>query len=208
MATKKDSFLNMVLALFMVTFFSAAILGFVYNITNAPIAKAADKTQESAIKAILPEFKTLGKSQIIVPEGGGENLEFFPAYNKSKKLVGMAVKTSTMNGFSGLIEMMVGFQPDGNIFGYQILKHQETPGLGARMTTWFKDINHPKRNIIGKNPGKINFTVNKDGGDIDAMTASTITSRAFLEAVKRAYKEYMASSFAVNKDSNLKGGKQ
>jgi len=207
MATKKDSFLNMVLALFMVTFFSAAILGFVYNITKAPIEKAADNTQESALKSILPEFKTLGKSQMIAPEGGTDSLEFFPAYDKSNILVGMAVKTSTKNGFSGLIEMMVGFKPDGDIFGYQVLKHQETPGLGARMTTWFKDISHPKRNIIGKNPGKINFTVNKDGGDIDAMTASTITSRAFLEAVKRAYKGYM-SSFAANKDSNLKGGKQ
>lgn len=207
MATKKDTFLNMVLALFLVTFFSAAILGFVYNITKTPIEKAAEKTQEDALKAILPEFNSLGKAQMVAPEDEGDSLEFFPAYNKSNELVGMAVKTTTNNGFSGLIEMMVGFKPDGNIFGYQILKHQETPGLGARMTTWFKDKTHPKRNIIGKNPGKINFTVNKDGGDIDAMTASTITSRAFLEAVKRAYKQYILS-FAANKDSNLKGGKQ
>jgi len=208
MATKKDSFLNMVLALFMVTFFSAAILGFVYNITKSPIEKAAQKTQESAIKAILPDFATLGEPQMVAAENGADSLEFFPAYDKSKVLVGMAVKTNTNKGFGGLIDMMVGFKPDGNIFGYQVLKHQETPGLGARMTTWFKDITHPKRNIIGKNPGKLNFTVNKDGGDIDAMTASTITSRAFLEAVKRAYKVYMSSSFVENKDSNLKGGKQ
>jgi electron transport complex protein RnfG len=40
---------------------------------------------------------------------------------------------------------------------------------------------------VGKNPGKVNFTVSKDGGDIDAITASTITSRAFLLAIKNAY---------------------
>ena len=55
------------------------------------------------------------------------------------------------------------------------------------MTTWFKNADKPGQNIIGKSPATTDFTVSKDGGKVDAITASTITSRAFLEAVVKAY---------------------
>ena len=90
----------------------------------------------------------------------------------------------------------MGFEADGTIRDYQILKHQETPGLGAKMGEWFKTEKN-NQSIIGKSPENNNMQVKKEGGDIDAITAATITSRAFLAAVRTAYAAYCES---------LKGG--
>jgi electron transport complex protein RnfG len=201
MAEKKSTFLSMVLTLFLVTFISAFILGFVQDMTREAIETSKMKAQNNAIKSILPEFTGLGKMIKVVPKEGGDSLEFFPAYGQSKQLVGIAVRTWSKNGFGGLIQVMAGFSPDGTITGYQILEHKETPGLGSKMDTWFNDPEKPGQNIIGKNPGKDKLTVRKDGGDIDAITASTITSRAFLEAVRRAYETYKNDSNSPGVDS-------
>ena len=183
----------MVMTLFLVTFLSASILGFVHSITKEAIDTAKMKEQNDAIKKILPKFTELGKSWKVTPKEGGDSLEFFPAYNGAEELVGVAAKTYSKKGFGGLIQMMVGFKPDGTISGYQVLDHKETPGLGSKMVSWFNNPDKPKQDVIGKNPGTTNFTVSKDGGDIDAITASTITSRAFLEAIRRAYETYKDS---------------
>jgi electron transport complex protein RnfG len=90
-----------------------------------------------------------------------------------------------VDGFGGKFRVMVGLDAEGNILGYEILEHQETPGLGAHMDHWFKDAAKPGQNIIGRKAGEL--TVSKDGGDVDAITAATITSRAFLKAINEAY---------------------
>ncbi len=180
----------MVLTLFAVTLISATVLGFVHSLTKDAIEASKLKAQNEAIKSILPEFDSLGESWKAAPTEGGDSLTFFPAYDASKNLVGVAVKTYSKNGFSGLIELMVGFKPDGEISGYQVLEHKETPGLGSKAQAWFSNETKPKQNIIGKNPETTDMHVSKDGGQVDAITASTITSRAFLEAVRRAYDTY------------------
>ena len=86
---------------------------------------------------------------------------------------------------------MVGFLPDGTIYNYSVLEHKETPGLGDKMGVWFNNKEKPKSYILDKNPGISNLTVSKDNGDVDAITAATISSRAFLDAIDRAYKAYM-----------------
>jgi len=191
----------MVLTLFLVTAVSAFILGFVQDMTHDAIVASKMKAQNDAIKSILPEFAALGKSIKVVPKEGGDSLEFFPAYNQSKELIGVAVKTYSKNGFGGLIQLMAGFSPDGTITGYQVLEHKETPGLGSKMAVWFNNAEKAGQNIIGRNPGKDNLTVKKDGGDVDAITASTITSRAFLEAVRRAYETYKIENGGPSVDS-------
>ena len=97
---------------------------------------------------------------------------------------GFAVETA-VDGFGGQFRVMVGFDAEGNILGYEILEHQETPGLGSHMVHWFKNAEKPGQNIIGRKGGSL--TVSKDGGDVDAITAATISSRAFLKAVNQAY---------------------
>lgn len=193
MAGKKEStFINMVLVLFIVTLVASAALGGLYELTKEPIAAAKLAKKLKAIKAVVPEFDNNPSDEMYsVDMPSGDKLEFYPA-RKGNELVGTAVKTYTTNGFSGYIWIMVGFKPDGSINNYSVLEHKETPGLGTKMEPWFKTIDPTKSkcSILGKNPGTANLTVSKDGGDVDAITAATISSRAFLEAVQTAYNEY------------------
>jgi electron transport complex protein RnfG len=122
-------------------------------------------------------------------------------------LIGTAVESTDKNGFGGALKIMVGFDPEGVILGYTVLEHSETPGLGAQADGWFRQksadakeqpmvvnvlLGAPEKpgnhNIIGMNPGDDLMTVSKDGGQVDAITPSTITSKAFLRAVNAAYK--------------------
>ena len=179
----------MVATLVLVTGIAAAALGFVYDFTKAPIEAAKIKAQTEAITQVLPEFDELRTSYKVPSEAGGDSIELFPAF-KGGELAGTAIKTYTRTGFSGYISIMAGIDKDGNISGYSVLDHAETPGLGSKMDTWFNNASKPNQNVIGKNPNTTNFTVSKDGGDIDAITASTITSRAFLDALRRGYTAY------------------
>ncbi|MCQ2341515.1 MAG: FMN-binding protein [Paludibacteraceae bacterium] len=95
------------------------------------------------------------------------------------------------DGFGGPIRIMVGFANDGTILGYEVLEQQETPGLGTHMVEWFKQADKPGQCIVGRQANG-QFTVSKDGGDVDAITAATISSRAFLKAVNSAYADWKA----------------
>ena len=189
MAKRESTFTNMVLTLLVVTAVSATALGYVYDLTKDAIEAAKIKAQAEAITKVLPKFETLGQSMKVAAESPGDSLEIFPAYN-GQELVGIAIKTYTKKGFSGFISIMAGIDKAGNFSGYEILEHAETPGLGSKMGVWFKNAEKPNQNVIGKSPKTTKFEVKKDGGDIDAITASTISSRAFLDALVRAYKAY------------------
>lgn len=110
----------------------------------------------------------------------------YPAKN-GDQWVGTAVEAKSM-GFGGELKVLVGFDAEGKIYNYSLLSHAETPGLGSKAADWFKEGN--KGSIKGMNPGEQPLTVSKDGGQVDAITASTITSRAFLNAVNAAYGAY------------------
>ena len=189
MAGKESNFRNMLITLFLVTFVAAGALGLVYEFTKEAIAEAKLKAQSEAIEKVLPSFEQLGETLKVAAENGEDTIEIFPAY-QDEQLVGYAVKTFTNNGFSGFISIMAGIDNSGNFSGYEVLEHAETPGLGSKMNEWFRSEEKPAQSVIGKNPESTKFEVSKDGGDIDAITASTITSRAFLEAMRRAYKAY------------------
>lgn len=189
MAQRESTFTNMVVTLLLVTAVAATALGFVYDLTKEAIEIAKQKAQAEAIMKVLPKYETLGESFKVAADTEGDSLEVFPAFN-GEEMVGMAVKTYTKKGFSGFISVMAGIDKDGNFSGYQVLEHAETPGLGSKMDVWFNNPDKPNQNVIGKNPKTTKLEVVKDGGEIDAITASTITSRAFLEALQRAYKAY------------------
>ncbi|PIQ32319.1 MAG: RnfABCDGE type electron transport complex subunit G [Bacteroidetes bacterium CG18_big_fil_WC_8_21_14_2_50_41_14] len=183
MASKRESnFVNMVVTLFIVSAVAAFALGGVYTITKEPIAMARKAKLESAIKAVVPDFDHLSSTAVPVAEGG-DSLFLYVA-SKDDQVVGTAIKTYTMKGFSGKIELMVGFLGDGTIENTAVLMHKETPGLGDKMDQKKSDFS---LQFIGKNPENFNMKVKKDGGDVDAITAATISSRAFCDAVQRAY---------------------
>ncbi len=142
------------------------------------------------MSAVTPQFNNNPVAEMveITPEGETTPVKVFPA-KMDGQLVGAAVESYSLAGFSGEIRLMYGFDADGNITGYEVMSHAETPGLGAKMGEWFRSP-EGNRNVIGLNPATTNMTVKKDGGDIDAITAATITSRAFLDALTRASKAY------------------
>ncbi len=180
----KSTLVNMVLSLGIITIVAAAALAGVYTLTEEPIAQAKAQKQKDAIGQVLPgiDFNNNPADEAIQVTVNGETVTLFPA-RKDGKLIGTAVESHDNNGFSGLITVMYGFNPEGDITGYAVMQHAETPGLGSKMDEWFRDSAH---SIVGLNANTANLTVSKDGGDVDAITAATISSRAFLRALTLA----------------------
>ena len=170
----------MVLVLFSITFISAACVGAVNMITQKPIAEAKEAAVREALSQVLPEFDATEKSE---QEADGLVIIVHKA-TKGDEVVGYAIESATKSGFSGLVRLMVGFDTKGTILNVNVLQQAETPGLGAKMT---EEGNPLLASVKGKEASKINLTVKKDGGDVDALTAATISSRAYAEAVARAY---------------------
>jgi len=184
MAKKKSSFINMVLTLFIITAIAALALGGVYNATKEPIAIAKRMKIVKAIGEVLPEFDSIIETKYL-PEGGKDSLTFYNA-TKAGETVGTAIRTYTDEGFSGRFWIMVGFVDGSVISGTSVLEHKETPGLGDKMDK--KKADWPNQ-FVGKNLNEFTLKVTKDRGDVDAITAATITSRAFCDAAQRAYDE-------------------
>jgi Na+-translocating ferredoxin:NAD+ oxidoreductase subunit G len=191
MAQLESSFKNMVLVLSGIALFAAGTLASVYTLTKAPIEAAKMAKQQNAIKEVLPAFDRIADP--INLANGNENMIIHKAYNAQNEFVGAAIETSSNNGFAGKISIMVGFDKEGKIFNYSVLEQKETPGLGTKMVDWFKT-DKGNQSIVGKNPAETNLTVSKDGGDIDAITASTISSRAFLTSVRNAYDAFLKNN--------------
>ncbi len=175
----------MTLTLFVVTLLASTSLGFVYSFTKGPIENAQNAKINNAISKVLPEFDNKPSAEKYTREVDGGILTFYPATKGGQK-VGTAIQTFTKNGFSGQIDLMVGFLADGSIHAIEVIAHKETPGLGDKMESDKSDFSVQFK---GKNPSTFKLMVTKDGGNVDAITASTISSRAYCDAVQRAYNE-------------------
>ncbi len=207
MASKtKSTFLTMTITLLVVGVIASTALAMVYKVTKEPIAKAEKEKKEKAIKQVVPKFDNSPFVDVykIPAEAGNDSLVCFPA-KKGEEVVGVAIETYTDDGFTGRFTVMVGFLPDGTIYNSAILRHMETPGLGDKMakkkslsikkhkdgsrdTLWWS------QQFIQKNPKDFDLRVKKDGGDIVSITAATISSRAYCDAVQRAYDAFMKNS--------------
>ncbi|MCD4724788.1 MAG: RnfABCDGE type electron transport complex subunit G [Bacteroidales bacterium] len=190
----KSSFINMVLTLTIITVLASLALGSIYNLTLEPIAAAKKAARERAIKLVLPSFDSLNSLMVKIPvdpslaeQGNGDqdSLEFHRAFENGK-CIGIAVSTFSNQAYDPTqIQIMVGFLPDGVIDSTVVTQQKETPGLGTKMTG-------AKFNgqFAGKNPATFKLFVTKDGGQVDAITASTISSRAVCDALRRAYRTF------------------
>ena len=177
----ESTFINMLVSLLTVCLVSAGLLAGVYELTKADIALAEKNKQENALKGVLPEFDTIETDSI-------NGKPVFKAF-KEGKYVGVATICEDL-GFSDLIVVMVGLDKSNKIVNYEVLSQKETPGLGTKCVDWFKE------QINGKSIST-DFKVTKDGGDVDAITAATITSRAFLDAVKKAENNFTGDTDAI-----------
>ncbi|MDR3137588.1 MAG: RnfABCDGE type electron transport complex subunit G [Tannerellaceae bacterium] len=182
---------NMLLSLTLIAAAAGALLAAANHLTSAPIAKANTAALAAALNTVCPPHNNDPLHDAFrISSSEGDSLTVFPAFQDST-LTGAAVQSSSPNGFAGNITLLVGFDNDGTIINYAVLQHNETPGLGSKMDAWFRNPN-TNQNILGRKAG--NLTLSKDGGDVDAITASTITSRAFLHAINRAYTSFLNSS--------------
>jgi len=196
---------NMAIVLTAIAVVAGGLLAWVNNVTAGPIEQINNQAIENGIKSVI-----LGDRDIefrVEDPTEKEGFVFHNVYDMNDNLLGTAVESTDKNGFGGAFKVMVGFDSEGKILGYEVLEHSETPGLGAQANDWFRQksgevqeqsavttllLGAPGKpgnhNIIGMNPGDDMMTVSKDGGQVDAITASTITSKAFLRAVNAAYK--------------------
>lgn len=179
----ESSLKNMVASLLSITFASALVVGLVFQTTKGPAERNRLERTNSAWASMLPEYDNApGEEKIVTTIDGGE-VTVYPAV-KNNEPVGYAVETFTNKGFGGTFKLMVGFKVNGEITRIEVLEHKETPGLGDKIKN---DKSNFNVQFIGKNPANAKLAVTKDGGQIDAITASTISSRAYIDAVQRAY---------------------
>ena len=179
----ESSLKNMVLVLFTITLLSSAAVGGVYMLTEKPIAQAKVAAVNNALKQVLPEYEATTSQDI---EVNALPIKVHTA-TVADKAVGYAVESNSKNGFGGEVRLMVGFDTEGTILNINVLEQKETPGLGTKMAD---EGNVLLASLKDKNAAQINLTVKKDGGDIDALTAATISSRAYAEAVAVAYEAF------------------
>lgn len=199
MSKRESTFLGMLTSLLIITLVSGFSLGFINDITKGPKEKAKLERKINAIKLVLPTFTSnpVNDQILIKSEKAKDSVEIYPAYENSD-LVGVAVIGSTEKGFSGLIKIMVGFLPDGTIKNIEVVEQKETPGLGTKM----KGENFIKQ-FRGKNSLSNILLVTKDGGEIDALTGATITTRAFCEAVQMAHEIFEENKGSTSVKQNL-----
>ena len=179
----KSTLLNMTAVLFGITLIAAAGVGYVNLITEEPIALAKEAATKAALNEVLPAFDD---TQITELKIDALPVKSYTA-TANGEVVGYAVESMTKEGFGGTIRMMVGFTPSGEIYNINVLEQSETPGLGTKMT----EAENPLiLSFQGKNPAAMTLAVRKDHGDVDALTAATISSRAYIDAVTRAWEAF------------------
>ncbi len=182
----KSTLTNMIVVLVVITAIASAGVGGVYMLTKEPIEAARLAKTNNAIADIMPTFNNNPSNEAFTAMADGVEVKVYPA-KENDQLVGYAVETYSNLGFGGKIGLLVGFTPEGKITKISVLEHKETPGLGDKI--------EPKKSKFsiqfeGNDPSQTKIALRKEGGNIDAITASTISSKAYIDAVNRAYNTF------------------
>ena len=192
----ESTFLNMISVLTAVTVICAFAVSFVYKKTLPTIEENEKKQEISAINAIFGEEydnDPIAEKAVVKISKNGTELDLYPL-RKDGTIYALAIKSYSRKGFGGDINMMVGFNLDGTMAGYNILQHKETPGLGTKVTE-----EKFMSQFRGSQFSGQDLALKKDGGDIDGVTSATVTSRAVIDGIKRAKKAYNKFSAGIEK---------
>jgi len=173
----KSTYPNMVIVLTLICIISGLVLAVTYGQTKDTIAQIQQEQKMELMAQVLPPFDNNPEEDKIVLDSG----IIYPGY-QGDQLVGFAVQAVSPQGYGGNIEILAGFSPEGDILGVKVLKHTETPGLGSKLTN-----SEFLNQFTGKNPETYRLAVKKDGGDVDSLTAATVSSRAFSDALSRGW---------------------
>lgn len=191
----KSTLKNMVIVLFSITAISALLVALVNNMTKDAIALSQQQTKNLAKFIVLDTTAEEARVErdTTINIGDFAVTASTVVRQSDNTILGYAVEAPsiTKSGYADRITLMVGFvEQDGEaiINDVEVLSQKETPGLGANMT---KEDNSLIRSIAKKNPASLKFSVSKEGGSFDALTGSTISSRAYANAVETAYAGYL-----------------
>ena len=203
MAKLQSTLPNMLLSLTAICLVAGAVLAGVYEVTKDPIEAAKIAELNAAIKAVTPDFDNDPSAEAYMAvTDEGDSLKIYPA-KQGNEVVGVAVESNTKKGFGGEIKVIVGFDQAGKLLNYSVLQHAETPGLGAKMQDWFR-MDKNKQSVLGRSIPDGGLKVTKDDKEngVDAITAATISSRAFLDAINRAYSAYAGADGVTGATDN------
>ena len=184
---KKDSIWRLAIVLTCISLLAALALTGVYALTKGPIELGQKEKKEKALQAVMPDYEGSVRDTVIVDADNVE-IPVHLAIGKDGELYGAGIETYTKKAFAGRFDLMVGFDAEGTIVNTEVLKAGETPGLGDKIN---KDKSDFALQFNHQNPADFQLVVKKDGGDVDAITAATISSRAYCDAVQRAYDVFM-----------------
>lgn len=168
----KDT-LKLILVLTIICAISSALLAAVYRVTEKPIAVAREQRTIQAAAKVMP-------SGLPMPEKVELNNTTFFVAKREGKVQAIATEGRSPNGYGGNIVLMIGMSADGKLVSYEVIQASETPGLGTKMTS-----DNFKKPLFGRSLDS-EWKVKKDGGNVDSITAATISSRAVLECIRNA----------------------
>jgi electron transport complex protein RnfG len=170
---------SLVIVLAVICLVMATLLGVVNSVTEAPIAANNEQTVKDSLEAVMPgvECTEIDYSDESVTIATGTSVTIIGVYEAGDD--GYVVEVSSPNGFGGALDMMTGIDADGAVTGIAIIDHSETSGLGSKSTdpNWQAQFKGQTGEVA----------VAKDGGTIEAITGSTITSRAVCDGVNAAF---------------------
>jgi electron transport complex protein RnfG len=212
MSSKNVKITPLVLSTGLISFVATALMAWVFVITEAPIAAAQQQKNTAALSQVLPAFDNQPLQEAVTLNG----VTFYTA-RKDGQIAGFAGETISTKGYAGEINVLAGLKPDGTITTVLVTKQSETPGLGtvvaervrektiSGVIAGKKETGLPPNRILDQFngmkavAGQTPWAVKKDGGELDAITGATITSRAVGGAVFA-----IAETFAQNKEQLLK----
>lgn len=170
----------------LVIFFALVIVAFHYGINRFLEQKKQDKELELIMSVVDTDFdeNPIENMTLINSADGKEKLELYPI-RKDGIINSVVIRVGNPRGYGGYLELLVGFYTDGTISRYKVITHNETIGLGTKIK---EDAFAQQFEYV--NPETMAFKVKKDGGDIDAITSATISSRAVIDAIQKAFDAY------------------
>lgn len=164
---------KLIIALTAIAVIAGLLVALVESKTRDPIKKAREKAFIRALGEVLPPSGAIPETKAFLAEDASTNFLYYASDGA------IALEVTTSSGYSGDIKLIAGFTADDRLYGYKVLEHAETPGLGAQITGGFHD-------TLTNRPAASQWKVEKDGGDIEAIAAATISSRAVCEAIAEA----------------------
>lgn len=182
---------KLVLVLFLICLIAGVLLATVNKVTERPIREAARQEKLAAIKKVLPEYDNEPDAETARVEHGGRTWTFYVA-RKNGRFAGAAFECVSPKGYGGDIAIMAGIDPEDRVHAIEVLRQKETPGLGAKI----KDKEFKDR-FAGRALTSTKWAVRKNGGDIDQITAATISSKAVVEAVRQGIDAYLANAESI-----------